>query len=216
MKKLLFGLIATVMLSNLSFGQNQLNISDYGKLHNICIESYYKKYGTDIKDTNIKEMLNNQLLIMQAQYPEQFKNLDINDLYNYFAPFNSVKDFNLSVMWGNYKSKIMKKGDIPIGIIDLMDDLTKNTYDYDTVVLKVQTLKKDPSLNDTDIKRLNIFLNVLESSNQLWNSKTGKRDVPCRYSTIICDAGGSLMFFYCGPLSIVCGACCSLCDAANC
>ncbi len=140
-KKIVFGLIATVMVTNLTFCQTELQISNYGKIHNEIIELYYKNYGSDFKNVDFKTLLSNELNLMQNAHPDLFKGVNINDLNNSFTIFKSINEFDFSLFWNNYKSKILEEKEMSNIMIEFVNDISKNNYNYKSLTSKIEKLK---------------------------------------------------------------------------
>jgi len=217
MKKLLFGLIATVTVTNLSFCQTEIQISDYGKIHNEIIELYYKNYGTDFKNVDFKTLLSNELNLMQNAHPDLFEGVDITDLNNSFAIFKSINEFDFLLFWNNYKSKIMQEKEMSSIMIEFMNDISKNNYDYQSLKSKIEKLKNNTNLSENDTKSIAIFSNILESSNDLWSNQTFNSNLSrgncCNDRIILMDCAGGLMFLAAGPVALLNSAACSLAGA---
>lgn len=204
-------------VKNTVIRKKELKVSDYGKIHNEIITLYHKEYGYDLENVRFETILRNELTLMQNKYPEYFNDINIDESINSFRIFNTTQDLDFSLYWKNYKTKIMKKGEMSPIIISFIDDISKNNYNYQTLKSKVEDIKYNFKLNENEIKQLAIFTSVLESSNQLWNINSNsnlKSGSCCNNRVILMDAAGTLMFLATGPIATINGAACSL-AAAN-
>lgn len=216
MKKLLFGLIATALLSNLSFCQNLIKPIDYGFYHNEAVKLYNEKYlGGDIQkvgETNIQKMNADMLVLLKEKYPNEFENVNLKQLDSFYSSSTTIANYDFANNWKKNKESYIENGYVSAKVSILIDDILSNGKDYNDIITRINSFKKKHILTDTEVNEITVFESVLTSSNELWtksNPIKNKKN-PCTPRTIVSDAGASLITFYFGPLSLVAGAVSSL------
>lgn len=215
MKKLIFGLIATVLFS--ISGSSQIKPSDYGFYHNEAIKLYNEKYLkgdiNNLSKTNFEKMTNDMLELMKEKYPNEFKNVNTSQLKNHFDYSLSLDKYDFSLNWKKNKEDYIKKGYITQKISYLIDDITINGKDYNDIVKIITIFKSENTLTERETNSVLVFESVLLASNNLWTesnifNKTKKN--PCTPRVLISDAGVTVCTWYFGPLSAIAGAASSL------
>lgn len=198
MKKLLFGLIATVFFG---LGVNaQIKAEDYGKYHNDLI-NHFNSLGKSINDyKTIDEFTNDFYSVSIEKYPE-LKNDD--EFLNFKKSF--YKDFSSVERTTHFKIKVKE--------LYISKSISKYTYDnlikiidsnsYETALEIISEMEKSKNLKDAELNSIKAFKSVLISSNSLWNI-SGKKDNTDE--VIIADALGVIIWWYTGPFSAAAGA----------
>lgn len=201
MKKVIFGLIATVFLSNLSVGQNiDINNPDnYGAIHNEIVSSF-KKAGKTVSQYSTKELFIEDIYKLSvSKYPqiENFNNvkgLSSNFFTDFKKPdFDTNLNQNITRLYQDKKiSKIL--------FDNLKIIIAEKSFDKSIEI--INNLEK-VNLDSNDKLALKIFKSVLISSNQYWSSTSSTARI--KYCREIADGLGALIWFYSGPFSIVAG-----------
>jgi hypothetical protein len=207
MRKVIFGLIATVLMVNLSWGQNNMNFNDYGYYHNEALSEFVLKHGQD--QTRIDFILDEGLKLMIDKYPNIFSNASLKGVKEFFN-VNETKDFNFKNLWNNNKNIILKELKIPAEIYPLMDELINKEYDYETMIMKIQNFEKNEKLTNDGKNLIIVLKSVLISSNDYWNSYYKKNSASLRRhrpgsATLIADFMASGCFLFTGPVAAIAG-----------
>ena len=214
MKKLLFGLIATIIVSNLSFAQEVIKPSEYGFYHNEAVKVYNENYLqgniSKMNGKDAKQVITDLLTLMKQKHPKQFENVKISEYLQYFET-PAKGNFDFFENWKNNKEIYIKNGFITKKVSLLLDDVIANGKDYKSIMNIVEVFKANNQLDENEKKCITVFQSVIENSNTLWyESNTFGKKNPCTPRTIIADAATSAMFFYGGPFGILAGAASSL------
>jgi hypothetical protein len=208
MKKILFGLIATVMFTGLSFGQSVIKFSDYGLYHNEVLTDFSTKYGENQKDVDF--IIDEGLKIMQIKHPELFKNVDVLLIKRLFVVKNT-NEFDFKKIWNTNKGNL-SQNNIPLKVVGLIDEIVNNDLQYDEAIAKMDNFEKTNKLNSEEFNSLVAIRSVLVASNQYWNSvlaKNGSAKPKPGSKTLIADFAGAAMFCFTGPVAAICGFACS-------
>lgn len=198
MKKLLFGLIATVMLTNLTFGQSTIKFSDYGFYHNEVLTEFTKKYGENQKDIDF--VIDESIVLMKIKYPELFNDIDGLTIKKMFAVKNA-NDFDYKKIWNSNKEALYSNKVITKKIGDLINAIIEKNYSYEQAISAMDDFKRSNKLTSDESNCLTAIRSVLVSSNQYWNSTAGKQRAGS--ATLIADFAGLAMFGWGGPVAVV-------------
>lgn len=206
MKKLLFGIIATVLFSFTGNAQKEIKLVDYGPYHNHILTIYFSKFN--LKDeASLNIALDHLISIAINEYPGQFDNIDIPRIKNIFLN-QTINGFDYFKIWNNRKNILLKEKLISQNIVQLMDDSYSGKYTYEKLLETVTAMQSLKTTNTNDANALTVLKSVLISSHNFWISNG--TNTSNRLSTKdLADIGGALMFFESGPLSILAGAACS-------
>ncbi len=207
MEKVIFGLIATILFLNLSFGQNEINFNEYGFYHNEALSEFTKKHGENQKDVSF--IVDESIKLMQIKYPNIFKNTDGAEIKKLFV-VNNANEFDYKKIWNSNKETFYKNNKIPRRIGDLIDKIVNNDSSYDEAIELTTNFKKSNKLTLEESNGLIAVKSVLVSSNQYWNSTAtmAKKQRPGS-ATLIADFAGAGMFMFTGPVAAICGFACS-------
>jgi hypothetical protein len=177
MKKLLFGLIATVMFGFAGNAQeSSKNPYDYaGKIHNDVLDVFFKKYYKpkmsfdEISQITKKLFLNNDDFIKyfgendysKINFTKDYMNETIKDLPNQFKNIISKysQDENLNLYLNEYIR----------GVLKFMNDdyPEKMVYNY---VIEFEDIILKSSLNEEQKKQILISTSITRFSNYYWNN----------------------------------------------
>lgn len=209
MKKILLGLVATVMLSVTANAQtSEIKLSEYGFYHNEGVALFQKNYDKVPSDS--KEALQNFTDLLIKKYPSRFEKVDVNLLYTKFYGMNSL-NFDIKKLWANNKVEFISKQKVSIQFTTLINEIVEKELGFEQISLKLTDFKSQNKLSTNDLNALEVFESVLKSSNEYWTStslSTGKAKPGSK--AIAADCLGALMFCYSGPGSIIMGGVCSL------
>jgi hypothetical protein len=194
MKNLIFGMIATVMFLNSSFGQSSIKYSDYGFYHNEALSDFTKKYGENQKE--ISFIVDEGIKLMQTKYPEIFKDV------------NNVTEFDHKKIWNTNKEEFYKNNKIPRRVGDIIDKIVNANSSYDEAIVMIDDFEKSNKLTLDEANGLIAIKSVLVSSNQYWTSNVTGKHRPGS-ATLIADFAGAGMFMFAGPVAAICGFACS-------
>jgi hypothetical protein len=204
MKKLVFGLIATVMLSVCSFGQKSENFEEYGMLHNDCVNLFLSS-GKSISDyKNLDDFAKDYYKMVLEKFPsigfteEEF-------LVEFKKTF--LDSFNESgssrIAFENQLLKLYDEKMITMPFYKTVIEIMNSEGEYNKILNLIDEIQKT-ELNDYEKKSIGIFKSVFESSNSLWTNYNGSSSKLKDGSwTIIGDAVGALVFCYIPPLAAV-------------
>jgi hypothetical protein len=173
MKNLLFGVIATVLFSNLSFGQDQLNFIKpemYGNYHNELLKLYSDKYSYE------------EIPAFSILYDNLKKEFDIlhpnvlSDAENQFYKNRLIEVLGneTTLNSANYEyltTKGIKKFYNPKIQIVLID-LLVNPKNPEEVINNLNILLNDESMNSNDVNEIKKLLSVYTSSIEFWKDNT--------------------------------------------
>jgi len=190
MKKLVFGLIAIVLIANMSFGQNILNEETIGEIHNQQMDLYYTKIYNllkEQKDQKIKketfyELFDNQIndfwgsnnekLVLDAS--NGFKqNLNLTLLESTNKKIDEIKNSK------NISDKLKKF------LLDLISESEKINSDQITAFYNEKKELATIQFESNDLKLALISINVGKSSQEYWNNNINK------WNDLIKDATGT-------------------------
>lgn len=207
MKKVIFGLIASVLFLNLSFGQNTINFSEYGFYHNEALIEFTKKHGENQNDVSF--IVDESIKLMQIKYPNIFKDTNGSEIKELFA-VKSANEFDYKIIWNTNKETFYENNRIPRRIGDLIDEIVNSDSSYDEAMELMTNFEKSNTLTSEETNGLIAIKSVLVSSNQYWSSKAtmAKKHRPGS-ATLIADFAGAGMFMFTGPVSAICGFVCS-------
>jgi hypothetical protein len=181
MKKLLFGLIATFMLSSLSFGQSKLTSRDLefvGVEHNKVLDLVYSDLSND-PSVKAKKLSEAEVLRLGEQYLQNrlknysfkgdllaFKNNLLNDIFT----ISSLVDID-NLITTDAASKLDPKAN---GYIINIKDLLTTGPTYPTVNEQMSLLESRIATEKFDESTLILLYsatNVARYSSQYWNTK---------------------------------------------
>ncbi|WP_294957042.1 hypothetical protein [uncultured Flavobacterium sp.] len=199
-------------------GKIEIPLTDYGFYHNEALDLYYKKYnGIDGKTTGL--IIDEMLAELKIKYPEQFKNMDTNEVKLAFQNIDPKK-FDMYSFWNSKKEELYASNKVSKRLGSLVDNIIEDNMDYNKSMVAIENFKKVNYLSKTsntltvdEQNELIVLENVLKSSNQYWtdkNNSTKKTNNQPGSKAIIADTMGALMFVYSGPMSIIAGGVCSL------
>lgn len=199
MKKLLFGLLATVAFLSNSFGQNNefLKSELYGKYHNEFLKIYYEKYS-NVKDKDFKIMFNDILSEFEKKYPDlisaQEKEFYAKRVDEIFGSNTKLTNLNFNDIF----NRAAKKYYSPKLQEFLIDILNKNESP-DIITDKISILKNDKTLSIIDLEEVKKFESVYISSQLYWeNDFSNTENVVSKYKcnphhqAFLADAGGMM------------------------
>jgi hypothetical protein len=166
MKKLVFGLIATVMISALSFGQSEVKFSDYGFYHNEGLRLYNKQFDIN-NEKDLNSALDNMAKVLEENYPEKFSNLDVAKLKTLYEGY-TTKNVNVNKIWNDRKEVMYEEKTLPHEIGNLMDSLLSGNVSYEDALVSINDLKKNENLTAKNINTLVIMESILKSSYSYW------------------------------------------------
>ena len=211
MKNLFLGLLTLICGQHLTFGQKTINIDDYGKYHNEILSLMYN--NGQLKEVTADEMVDKVTSLLIEKHGDEFKNVDVSEIKAIFSGI-SYKNFNFETFWNRNKTDLIRNGKLPSDIAFLFDKILSSKLDFSHAVSEIQRFKDSNKLTNESMKSLQILENVLESSNQYWNSSEVTNNTLAKHGTgtILADGMGALCFCYSGPLSIICGCVCSMID----
>lgn len=197
MKKLLFGLIATIMLSVSSFSQSYSNLKpeEYGKIHNEIVD-LFEKSGKDFSQyIDYKTFLVDLKNLVDNKYPNLVTNENINELYSKFVKDISKPDFNV-----NFKEnleRLYSKKTISTELYQGMKKIMESNS-FNEKILIINSLKK-LNLTQTELNSLIVYDSILHSSQQYWETARVTRED----QIIAADALGGFIWFYTGPWAVL-------------
>ncbi|EJG03319.1 hypothetical protein [Flavobacterium sp. F52] len=204
--------------SNSAKEKIEIPLTDYGFYHNEALDLYYKKYkGIDGKTTGL--IIDEMLAELKIKYPEQFKNMDTNEVKLAFQNIDPKK-FDMYSFWNSKKEELYASNKVSKRLGSLVDNIIEDDMNYNQCMVAIENFKKVNYLSKTtstltvnEQNELVVLENVLKSSNQYWTSKsnpTKKTNSQPGSKAIVADTMGALMFVYSGPMSIIAGGICSL------
>lgn len=207
------------MFLNLSFGQNSIKFNDYGFYHNELILLYSKAYmnnNTDFSKVSMNSIIEGMNLEIKKKYPTEFKDVDLNEVKNYYKNYDMADKYNFVENWDKNKTSYLSNGYLTKLGYEFIDSAIKNDLKYDDLLLKIQEIKRLKTLTDKDKIAFEVAESVLISSNELWNSNNSvalnKRN-HCNGSIIVSDVGTAMMFAPAPYLSLFAGGFSSLMTA---
>lgn len=211
MKKLLFGLIATVMFGNLSFGQEEIKLTDYGKYHNELLSLYFSKYSiADEESTDT--FFDNLMGLTKEKYPGKFDKVDVNELKSIFGR-QKIINVDLTQIWNIRKKELENEKLLSPMIIQFADDIVEGKYSTSQVQEMILKLKNSKSISENDKNALIVLNSVLTDSQRYWastssdsNHSYGKWKISERE---LADALGAFVWCYSGPMCVIMGVACS-------
>ena len=210
MKKVIFGLIATVLFLNLSSGQNTISYKEYGFYHNEALLEFTKKHGENQKDVSF--IVDESIKLMQIKYPNIFKDTDGSEIKKLFE-VQSANEFDYKKIWNSNKETFYKNNKISERVGDLIDKIVNNNSSYDEAIGLMNNFEKSNKLTLEETNGLIAVKSVLISSNEYWNQAKSSGTTEERHragsATLIADFAGAGMFMFAGPVAAICGFACS-------
>ncbi len=172
MKKILFGLIATVLFTSLLFGQNNIDI---GKLHNEVLSVYYQQHGNeDIVDL-VK--LNNDLFQINAKmYPEEFKDITPEDIEKFTLDLfgtSDAKNFNYRNRINYLLDLSVTQGHISIDLCVIYKTILAETLSKDAAFKKMDDFLMNSNVSTKDKQSIALLKSMYIASDQFWTSMQG-------------------------------------------
>lgn len=169
MKNLLFGLIATVLLSNLSFGQGTI---DMGELHNRVLTVYYKQ-NKDQKITDLVKLNMDLLKINREIYPDVFKNISDTEIEKFTLEFYGTRDpkkFNYQERVTYFLDLSASKGTISKDLSSIYKTILVSNPEKKEAFNLLDSFLKNSNLKDKDRASVELFKSLYSASEILWTS----------------------------------------------
>jgi hypothetical protein len=206
MKKILFGLIATIFFGFLGNSQTFEDFDNYGKLHNEYVTLFLNS-GKKVSDyKNLNDFANDYYDVVAKKYPLIEKNKFLTELNNVFLKEFYANNNNATTL-KNLIKKMNDEKKISKPVYDKLSLIIDSQDDYP----KINELTEEIlSLNLTDFERnsMRVFKSTLENSNTLWTNYSSK--LKKGSMTIIGDCIGAFVFCYIPPLAALAGGSISL------
>ena len=202
MKKLVFGLIATVMFGFVGSAQNEIKLSDYGFYHNEFLSMYFSNYKLT-EEMNINTFIDHSIALAKQKYSGKFENVDLKKLKGIFAG-QTIKDFDYLKIWNNRKAELLSQNLLSPPIIQFIDDVNTNNYTIDEAIKLVTVLQNSKTISTSDANALIIGKSVMIASHNYWTSN-GTNTTNEFTPKEVADFGCAIMFWECGPLALVAG-----------
>lgn len=194
MKKLLFGLIATAILSTAnSYGQNELNI---GQIHNTALDIYYKKYGNE-KITNISDLNKKLFHINKDLNPNIFKEYSEKDIEKLTLDVFGTADINNFNFRDDNKAllkKMVLNKLLSENLSNLMTSFIDNNPVKEELLNQIDDFLKKSDSNSKDKKILEEFKSLFLYSNEFWTSIGDKDNTATINNRRNCNAGDQRSF----------------------
>lgn len=215
MKKLVFGLIATVFMFNFSLGQ--IKSSDFGKIHNELVTAYLNK-NKDLNLNNVKmiDVVNEFIKNFESKYPNTITENDKKEIMEIFKNYSYALDFSYSEFLTKNKESLLKNGRISKNIYDFLVITNTENINFDAIKNEISKFQNMNNLLKSDVFAFEVANSIAISSNELWNtnnSHTQRRVNHCNGRIIISDTGAALCFLGAGPVSLIAGGLSSLITA---
>lgn len=198
MKKLVFGIVATVLLANLSFGQdlNKFIPADmYGTYHNELLQIYFEKYNSG-KDKDIKVLYYQMLEEFEKLHPnvvsDEEKKFYENRLNEVFGSNTKFSEINFNEIY----NKAARKYYAP-ALQDFFIDILKRNDSPEVTNEKISILKEDKTLTPNDLNEITKFESIYKSSEIFWKDRLPNTNVSNRcnphHQILLADAFGLFM-----------------------
>ncbi|MFZ4105917.1 hypothetical protein [Flavobacterium sp.] len=205
MKKLVFGLIATVMMSSNSFSQKTIlgnfTATEIGYYHNQVLNILSKNDLLNGSPEKIKELLSAELpkidkRFMKSDIVESVDNLYLNTNFNTDLLINkNLLDYQANVLNVCENNKTIST--------NVKDLIITNSKDIININRAIDSAVKSNFFSQNDKVYLQAYQSIYNNSNEYWNSNgsTGK------WQAYAADAVAGICGLYGGPVwSIVQGA----------
>ena len=153
MKKLLFGLIATVMFSVV--GNAQKSFDEIGISHNVYAQFILENYTSDVNKENVSEITNK---ILETNYNFDTKNLQI---------FSSFGDSNI-MLNDLLKQKLISNDLFELCSNNLSKVISSNNYKEVWSFVEIARFQKNNLSVEDKVKYLE-FLSVMKYSSYFWD-----------------------------------------------
>lgn len=108
---------------------------------------------------------------LKIKYPEEFKNIDVNDVKLAFQNIDPKK-FDITLFWNSKKEELYNSNKVSKRLGSLVDNIIQNDMDYDQCITEIENFKKanylskkNSPLTIDEQNELAVFENVLKSSN---------------------------------------------------
>lgn len=208
MKKLIFGLIATVLMTSFSFGQSSklgnFSSAEIGSFHNQTLTLLKKNNLVKGTPQQLKELLSVELPKIDARLDKLNVNNSIDYLYaNSLFLTNIKKNQDVPSFQVQVLTFLVDKKEISSSIKDLLIKNSGSTLE----ILKSEVNKALSSSAYTNNYKdyLKVYVSVYENSYNYWNQAPNSRQ--CQWCIYAGDAVGGILGLYGGPVwSIIQGA----------
>lgn len=199
MKKLVFGIIATVLLSNLSFGQDTIKFipaNMYGAYHNELLQIYFEKYSSG-KDKDIKVLYYQMLEEFEKLHPnvvsDEEKSFYENRLNEVFGSNTKISEMNFNEIYNKAAKEYY-----PPAMQDFFIDILKRNDSPEVTNDKIKILKENKSLTPNDLNEIAKFESIYAASQIFWKDRFSSTDVSkyrCNphHQILLADAFGLFM-----------------------
>ena len=214
MKKLLFGLIATLFVINFSWGQ--IGSREFGKVHNELVLEYLKNnVSFDLNKVKMNDLINEFIRNFEIKYPNAISENDKKKVLEIFKNYTFASEFTYSGFLRENKDSLLKNNEISKNIYDFLSDTDSKNIDYELIKSEISNYQSIDGISSSDSFAFEVANSVANSSNDLWNSNTGSvmNRNHCNGRIIISDTGAALMWFAVPAVSLIAGACSSLITA---
>ena len=214
MKKLIFGLIATVFMLNLSWGQ--INSREFGKIHNeLVLEYLNNNKDFDLNKVKMIDLINEFIKNFEIKHPNAITENDKKEILEIFKNYTYASEYTYSGFLKDNKDYLLKNNKISKNIYDFLSNTDTKNVNYELIKSEISKYQNTKGISNADIFAFEAANSVATSSNDLWNSNTtlAKARNHCNGRIIISDTGAALMWFAVPAVSLIAGACSSLITA---
>lgn len=171
MKKLIFGLLATVLFGLIGYSQtnNFTPSSKYGELHNEFLKITREKFIIN-ENSTIQEMFYFIVNEYNMKYSNELSDAELNfyiERINYaFGVNRKIKSLTSEGMNEAYNKGVQKYGTQKL--YAFQNDLLKRNESFEITLNKLNSLNKNNDLTVTEIDDINKMVSVLKASNEFW------------------------------------------------
>ena len=215
MKNVIFGIIATVFMFNLSFGQ--IKSSDFGKIHNeLVLEYLNKNKDLDLKNIKMIDLVNEFIKNFEIKYPNAINDSDKKEILQIFKNYSYASDFSYSQLLKDNKEILLKNNKISKNIYDFLSNTDIKNVNLEIINKEISKYQNTNGISKSDVFAFEVANSIANSSSDLWNTSnpiTQRRRNHCNGRIIISDTGAALCFFAVPGLSLVAGGISSLITA---
>lgn len=198
---------------------SQLSIEEYGKIHNEVVIELINMNSNN--QHNEEELLSSMTLSMTKKYPTLFDDKDLENMTKFF--FNSTIKYysrNEQFNFGEFYEQIRQEAtenDVSEEIIHFYDDMYNQFSNNESKSIKKSISEyRNKLINQNEIKSLEIFYSIYNSSKELWTEtapkkylldyQTNSRSCDPDQQVILADAiAGGLFSLFSGPGGVLVG-----------